>query len=298
MRKSILSALRAVLLERSPLSALSAAVIERTGALNTWGSNAIEGCPLSREDVESILLHDRTPPGRSVRDVLVTVQHEAAFRGLAELAQDPITSTTAQKLHMDVFRGVIPDAGTYRHGTVLISGSVHRPPAPEWVPPMMGDWEMELADRELEEEDPMAGAAWMHHRFETVHPFSDGNGRVGRLLMNLHLLRHNWPPVHVLPGDRERYMDAMDLGHAGDLAPIEELLRELMGRSLLLLLDSVGTSVDALVPVGELAREGPYAAKYLALRASQGELPAVKERGAWRTSIRAVRLYHELVGRG
>src|SRR2546428_548972 len=126
---------------------------------------------------------------------------------------------------------------------------------------------------------------------------SDGTGRVGRLLLNLHFLKHSWPPVHVLPADRLRYLRCLDRAHAEGLTDLVSFLREAMARSLLDLLDQVGTREDELKPLKVLATRGSYSAKYLSLRAGQGVLPALKIGGDWRTSPRAHRLYSELVGR-
>jgi hypothetical protein len=70
-----------------------------------------------------------------------------------------------------------------------------------------------------------------------------------------------------------------------------------MGRSLLDLLDQVGTAEDALKPLRKIATRGPYSAKYLGLRAGQEKLPAIKIAGDWNTSLRALRLYRERIDR-
>lgn len=293
----ILDGLRRALLDRGPLAALPEGVWKRTSALNTWGTNAIEGNTLARDEVERLLLEEHVAKGAPVRDVLETVQHDRAFRGLARRLEAPVSARAARELHEEVFRQVKPHAGQWRLVRVGIAGTRFVPPRPEEVPLLLDGWEREYHQRDLRGADALDLAAWMHWRFEAIHPFQDGNGRVGRLLLNLHLLKTSWPPAHVLPADRDAYMAALEAGHRGDLAPLRALLVQALGRSLLDLLDQVGTKQDELAPLAALARRGPYDAKYLALRASQGALPALKEGKAWRTSPRAVALYVEHQGR-
>src|SRR5712691_2644608 len=297
MLEGILAALREELLSRAPLEALADSVWKRAGALNTWGTNAIEGNTLTFEEVEQLLLEQRSVSNRPIRDVLETLQHEAAFRGLISRMVQPIRIITALELHETVFRGVMNDAGQWRRINVRTQGSKHTPPRMEKVINLMSEWEREYTKRDMAGEAIFPLGVWTHHRFESIHPFSNGNGRVGRLLLNLHFLKHNWPPVHVLPPDRDRYLDGLEQGHRGDLSGFEEFLRVAMGRSLLDLLDQVGTKEDELRPLRKFEARGPYTGKYLALRANQGKLPALKTGGDWRTSARAIRVYRGMLGR-
>ncbi|MGI0148204.1 MAG: Fic family protein [Thermoplasmata archaeon] len=196
-----------------------------------------------------------------------------------------------------MFRGIKPDAGQWRRVNVRIAGTRHVPPRMENVVAMMTEWEETYARRDMQGAELFSLAAWMLFAFETIHPFSDGNGRVGRLLLNLHFLKHNWPPIHVLPPDRNRYLKSLDRGHAGNLTDLEEFFQVAMGRSLLELLDQVGTREDDLKPLERLAGKSRYSAKYLGLRASQERIPALKISGDWRTSERAIRVYQDLLGR-
>jgi Fic family protein len=296
MLENILSSLREELLTRTPLDALPEPIWKRAGALNTWGTNAIEGNTLTLKDVEQLVLEGRSVANRPMPDVLETLQHDAAFRGLVGRRTQPIRLRTALELHEAVFRGVLSDAGQWRRINVRIEGSRHVPPRMERIEALLAEWEEAYRKRDMLGEPAFPLGAWMHHRFESIHPFSNGNGRVGRLLLNLHFLRHNWPSVHILPPDRDRYLGALESGHAGPLNSLEEFLRIAMGRSLLDLLDQVGTKDDELRPLKKLGSRGTYSAKYLALRAHQGKLPAVKVTGDWRTSPRAIRVYRAIVG--
>lgn len=297
MDKSILDALRDSLLSRAPLENLPDEVWKRTSALNTWGTNAIEGNTLTWHEVESLLLEEKSVGGRPIRDVLETLQHERVFRELVTIKTRPMALETVLELHGSVFRGLKADAGMWRRVNVRITGSPHVPPRMEKVVGEMEEMLAEYDKRDERGEDVFPLGAWFHHAFESIHPFSDGNGRVGRLLLNLHLLKHNWPPVHVLPPDGERYLDCMEEGHEGDLSDLVGFVQELMARSLLDLLDQLGTADDELRPLKRLEKESRHSAKYLRLRAGQGKLPALKRSGDWQTSRRAVRLYREALGR-
>ena len=297
MDKTILESLRQELLTRTPLDAIPAGVWKRAGALNTWGTNAIEGNTLTRRDVERILLEQRSVPNRPLHDVMETVQHARAFESLLTRKGTPIRLPAVLELHEAVFRGIKDDAGEWRRVNVRIAGTRHAPPRMEQVVPMMSEWIESYAKKDMLGEDVFSLAAWMHFQFESIHPFSDGNGRVGRLLLNLHFLKHNWPPVHILPPDRNRYLKSLDTGHAESLVDLAEFLELAMGRSVLDLLDQIGTREDELRPLKKLAGKSPYSAKYLGLRASQNRLPALKISGDWHTSERAIRLYREIVAR-
>jgi Fic family protein len=298
MNEIILGSLRDTLLTRTSLDHLREDVWKRSSALNTWGTNAIEGNALTWKEVKRLLLEDKSIANRPIRDVLETIQHDSTFRGLQMRKGQPITLVTALELHESVFRGVKADAGQWRRVNVRITGSTIVPPRMEKVVPEMEALLKEYDTRDLEGAEIFGLAAWFHNGFESVHPFSDGNGRVGRLLLNLHFLMHNWPPIHVLPPDRETYLSAMEKGNQSDLSNLVSLLKELMGRSLLDLLDQVGTADDELKPLKKFTSKGPYSAHYLSLRAGQGKLPAVKVAGDWQTSVRALRLYREFTGRG
>lgn len=297
MNKNILEILRSKLLERTSFDTLPDSIWKRSAALNTWGTNAIEGNTITRAEAEKILLEDRSVAGKSVRDVMETIQHEHAFRGLLNRRKREITLETVLELHEEVFRGILYDAGQWRRINVRVRGAGFTPPRMEKVQREMKMWISKYQQHDIEGMDAFKLAAWMHFTFEWVHPFGDGNGRVGRLLLSLHFLKRNWPPIHVLPPNRKEYLDALNMAAHDDYFPFVNLLKTLMSASLLDLLDQVGTKKDRLMNLKKATRASPYSEKYLALRCKQGELPALKSGREWRTSERALGLYLDNVGR-
>lgn len=294
MNKIILESLREALLDRSPINELPESVWKRTAALNTWGTNAVEGNTITKDEAVKIILQHQSVAGHSMRDVMETIQHDRAFRSLTTRSRE-ITLALVQELHEDVFLGILMDAGMWRRENVMIIGASFKPPRSEKVPQELQIW-LDLYRRlDIEGEEIFQLAAWMHHEFERIHPFSDGNGRVGRLLLNLHFIKHNWPPIHVLPSNRKMYLKALDQAGSDEIGPLVDLFRQLMGASFVDLLDQVGTMEDELVSIHEI--ETDYTAQYLAMRCKQGALPAVKHKGRWMTSKRAVVLYGEHVAK-
>ena len=297
MELIILNALKSKLLDRRSLDSLPDSIWKRTSALNTWGTNAIEGSTITWKDAELILLEGKTPGDKPVRDVSETIQHEVVFRGLLERSNYPITLETVLELHGQVFRLIVPDAGQWRRINVRIQGAKFSPPRMEKVISEMDAWLAEYQRRDIEGEDVFTLSAWMHYEFERIHPFSDGNGRIGRLLLNLHFLKRNWPPVHVLPANRDDYLNSLNSAAQGDFMPLKNLLKTLMASSLLDMLDAVGTAQDELISLKKATKLSPYSENYLALRCKQGELPALKSGREWRTSERALGLYVEHIAR-
>jgi fido (protein-threonine AMPylation protein) len=293
MRLALLEVLRNTLLERGPLAFHNEDVWERVCAVNTWGSNAIEGNDLGRAEVETLVLQDISIGGHPVWKVLETVQHAKAFMGLLDRLADPIGASTALELHDQVLRGVVQGAGRWREVDIHIKGSMFVPPSAGDVAHEMEAWEAGYADGVDREEEVFDLASNMHQTFEAIHPFNRGNGRVGRLLLNLHFLKHDWPPVNLGLPVRMRYFQVLETGHDGDLTPMREFLMEEMGSSLMFMLDLVGTAEDRLKPLEELEARGSGFLAYTEHMAEEGSMPALRIGNAWHSSRRALSLFNE-----
>lgn len=125
-------------------------------------------------------------------------------------------------------------------------GSVHEYCPPEQVVPQMEHLVALQREHDHRDVPPEVEAAWLHHRFSQVHPFQDGNGRIGRALASLVFVRAGWFPLVVTRDDRERYIDALEAADHSDLGPLVSLFASLERKAF----------VNALGIAREVLQEG------------------------------------------
>jgi Fic family protein len=274
-------------------------VLQEAFILNTWGTNAIEGNTLTLEEVTMVIEDGTTVPNRPVKDLMETVQHRSALEKVVSGRIREVNMKSALDLHNMIFHGILKDAGQWRMANVRISGSKYSPPRVEKLISLLKKFEQHYVDMEMAREDVFSQAAEMHFGFESIHPFSDGNGRVGRLLLNMHFLNHNWPLINILPADRKSYLDALGHAHSIGLEKLKGFLEINMAQSLIFVLDMVGSEDDKLLALNEAKKVSGtnYSAKYLALRIKQGEIPGIRLNNRWKTSPVAINFYSEIKGR-
>ena len=170
MNQNILEVLRSRLLERTSFETLPESVWKRSAALNTWGTNAIEGNTITWVEAEKILLKERSVDKKPIRDVIETIQHERTFRALLRRVKSEITLETVLELHEGVFRNIHYDAGQWRRVNVRIRGSSITPPRMEKVLKEMEKWVKKYRQQDIEGLDTFKLGAWMHYTFEWIHP--------------------------------------------------------------------------------------------------------------------------------
>ncbi len=296
MERYILDKLREKVLDRGLIRNMPEKTLQEAFILNTWGTNAIEGNTLTLEEVTTIIEKGLTVPNRPVRDLLETTQHMSALTEIVKCKIASVNMESALTLHQLTFHGILLDAGQWRRVNVRIFGSRHTPPRVEKLLSILQKWEQNYIASELSRKDVFLQAAETHFGFESIHPFSDGNGRVGRLLLNIHFLNHNWPIMNILPYDRSAYLNALEHAYSGGTDKLVRFLKTNMARSLVFILDKIGTEEDRLMTLNEVkeVHATDYSPKYMALRINQGELPGIRINKVWRTSLAAIRLYREI----
>lgn len=197
----------------------------------THHSTAIEGNTLTQSETQIVIEKGVTIAGKSLREHLEIVGHKDAFDFVIDLASSgaPISELEIRAIHALVMKGQTDDGGSYRSLDVKAAGTEYVYPNHFRIPELMSDFINWLTRAEQDVEN----AARAHLKFVTIHPFRDGNGRTGRLLMNLLLIRAGFP-VAVIPVERRvEYIDALGSAQQqGDEEPIVSLVRACVEVSL------------------------------------------------------------------
>jgi Fic family protein len=201
----------------------------------TYHSNAIEGNTLSLRETQFVLEGLAPPGGKTLREIDEARNHDRALRMIERWAEErPRPSALTDQDLLEVHAQVLADidlrsAGRFRADRVLIQGTRFIPPGSHrfdaLVPAML-----ELANREAT--PPALQAAELHYNLVAIHPFSDGNGRTARLLMNHHLLRHGYPHAIIEVGDRAEYLSALEKANAGRCDPFAVFVLRSVERSI------------------------------------------------------------------
>jgi hypothetical protein len=274
-------------------------------------STAIEGNTLVLKQVELLLAEGRAVGNKELREYLEVQGYARAAEWVYGQAMEPgdwvdgelINLAELPRVHSLAMTPVWevaphPQAtdregpGSFREHDITRFPGGMRPPAWPDVPPLVTDW---IADaqrlRHADEAEVPEALADLHCRFERIHPFLDGNGRTGRLLLNLLLVRLGLPPVIIYKRDRSRYLAALRRADAGDSGPLGEFLARQVLDSLHRFVVPAVAGPARLVPLPALSTD-LLSANALRVAATRGRLKAAKAAdGTWRSSRASVDEY-------
>lgn len=174
---------------------------------STYHSNAIEGSTLTYAETYAILYNDNSfkIQGKEPREIYEAINHkyalELVFNNLKN--DDTFDERFIKKLNETINKN-IKDTEGYRKVQVFIRGSEHIPPEPEKIPNLMNYF---VYNYNHDDGDVFTKIAKYHIDFERIHPFEDGNGRTGRLLINYELIKNNMPPAVIEKEYRVQYFE-------------------------------------------------------------------------------------------
>ncbi len=182
---------------------------------STYHSNAIEGNTLSYAETYAILFNDNEfKVSAKPREIYEAINHKYALHYVLENLDRELTESVIKDIAVLINKNISEISG-YRTVPVRIRGSEHIPPAPPQIPQMMMYYVRNYNQTAFD--DVFQKMAQMHLQFERIHPFEDGNGRTGRLLLNYELLKNDMAPIVIPKEHRTEYFlmlekqDSMEL---------------------------------------------------------------------------------------
>jgi|Deesub1362A_J573_1020465.scaffolds.fasta_scaffold05796_4 Fic family protein len=197
----------------------------------TYNTNAIEGSTITERDTLLILKDRIAPRGKSLLEIREVENHKRAYDYMLQYSGN-VTKKFILKLHKIMSEGLLGTyEGRFRDVAVRIAGTDVKTAEPENINREMNSL-LRWYGRARKKHHPVVAAAVFHARFETIHPFYDYNGRVGRLVLNYMLWREGYPMVVVPVTEREEYYSALYASNQGDYKPIVHFIRTLLLRSL------------------------------------------------------------------
>jgi len=186
------------------------------------GTTAIEGNTISLREAQELLEHNISPAGKKM-DEVYEILNFINLRKYLEGYSGNITETLIRKIHRILMNEVLHNPGEYRNIQVGIERVDYEPPPAILVPDekrALAAWYRQNRKRL----NPFELAVLLHTKFELIHPFVDGNGRVGRALMNVVLERAGYPTLYLGLEHRSAYLNALEKADNGEFAPIVETL--------------------------------------------------------------------------
>lgn len=262
----------------------------------TRHSLSIEGYFATDAELKAVLSGRRSGP-----EIL---NYFRAAQGMYDLAlqyhregEVVLNMALVRHVHSELFRELDDRRGLFRSGGIQITGAKVRPPEHN-VDEYLRVW-LALAAKEITEKPALEALARLHILFEAIHPFRDGNGRTGRILLNYLAMSLGWPPI-IIKGvqseDRARYYAALEAGdsgfHAGfpaasrsslvaaldlgDSRPMQHLLADAVKPQVDVLLASAAESLSPLQPLSQMAAELNVKEATLRQWVTRDQLVAVK----------------------
>lgn len=275
-------------------------------------STAIEGNTLVLKEVERLLREGKAVGSKELAEYLEVEGYAKAAQWVyAQAVEQPPDWSAGEGINLSELRQIhrlvvepawlhSPPQGLHRregpgsfrqHDIRPFIGGMTPSPFPE-VPACVTDWLRDASRGPADGQHPMVFVADLHARFEQIHPFRDGNGRVGRLATNLMLVRHGFPPAVIYKRDRMRYLNALRRADRGEPGPLAEIFARAVTDGIYRFLLPGLAGPHRLVPLRSLA-DAVLSGNALAVAAKRGRLRAVRRTDQWYSTKRWVQEYKD-----
>lgn len=290
--------------------------------LEAHHSTALEGNTLVLREVELLLERGKAVGAKPLKEYMEVKGYGDAAQWVYAQALEPgdwqdgglISIQELRHIHkvaMDPVWQVAPhpeatdreSPGNFREHDIHPFGGGMTPPAWPLVDAQVRGWVDAVNDQQVglaatDQPTPLPERlAQIHNHFERIHPFIDGNGRTGRLVLNLLLVRLGYPPIVVLKQQRSSYLTALQKADVDDVGPLGELLARAMSDNLNRFIVPNLAGPGRLVPLAALVNE-EFTIAALRQAAQRGRLDSVQgSDGVWRSSRKAVDQYKRIKGK-
>lgn len=261
----------------------------------TYHSNAIEGNSLDLFETRMVIEDGLTVGGHPLKDYLEATNHAQAFNLMVDVAtkKELLTLEVVKEIHRLVMQNIHEEAGQFRTRQNYITGATKTPPPAREVPEYMRGWAASLTRGDYRQLDPVTRAAIAHHDFEFIHPFADGNGRTGRLLLNLMLMQEGYPPTLIRQDWRTGYIRSLQEASASaNYRPIINLVGRAVEIGLDLYLEACPKAPEEIYQsLTQLLPESGFSVNYLGWLVRQGRISGIKRGRRWYSTSSAIQRY-------
>ena len=184
-----------------------------------YNTTSIEGNTIKLNEARNLLQDGLTPKNKTLREIYDLQNTEKVFLDLLE-PNEEITNTLIEKIHSELLENIDSRKGYRTTDVRVIKANFKSTPAPY----VRADMNLLLKwfNRNKNKLHPLALASIFHHKFEKIHPFMDGNGRTGRILLNYILIKNNYPPLILRKKRRELYLDSLKEADKTELLEISK----------------------------------------------------------------------------
>lgn len=248
-----------------------------------YNSNAIENSTLTLPDTERVLLELEVSKEYSLREVFEAKNLARVTEYIEKKGSDIVINSEVILFLHNLLIGGIDDniAGRFRKAGEFVRVGSHVAPAPEHLVRMMEVLTHEYASNHTS--DIVNKIASFHLQFETIHPFCDGNGRIGRVLINLQLQQYGYPHIIIRDKEKAKYYDTFkEFREKKTIEKLEAVI-------YLALLESLNKRIAYLesaeiTTLSAYAKENEETLTSLINKARRQTIPAFREKGIWKIS--------------